>query len=208
MPSGVYKHPKQCGFQKGHKMYANFLGKPHSEKTKLKMRLAKIGKKRKPFTKEHKKNISKALKGNIKLTSKRARGKDTKNWKGGKLKCRDCGKEIGYVNKSGYCQSCKLIHYPVKSKEYHLIRSSLDFREWRESIFTRDDYTCQRCSQIGYTLHPHHIQNFSQYSALRFEIDNGITLCESCHREFHKVYGIKNNNKKQIEEFILIPPHP
>jgi len=33
-------------------------------------------------------------------------------------------------------------------------------------------------------------------------IDNGITLSEKAHREFHKKYGIKNNTNEQLEEFL------
>ena len=31
---------------------------------------------------------------------------------------------------------------------------------------------------------------------------NGVTLCEDCHKEFHKIYGYGNNTEKQYEEFI------
>lgn len=86
------------------------------------------------------------------------------------------------------------------------IRNSIEFRLWREAVFTRDNWTCQRCgirSENGKVvyLHPHHIKNFAQYPELRFVIKNGITLCKSCHMEFHKKYGKKNNNLKQLKKF-------
>ena len=28
-----------------------------------------------------------------------------------------------------------------------------------------------------------------------------ITLCKECHKEFHKIYGIKNYDKKDLKEF-------
>ena len=34
------------------------------------------------------------------------------------------------------------------------------------------------------------------------DLKNGITLCRDCHKKFHKIYGKKNNNKGQVEEFI------
>lgn len=51
-------------------------------------------------------------------------------------------------------------------------------------------------------LEVHHINNFAEFSELRFALDNGITLSEKAHDEFHKIYGIKNNTKGQLEEFL------
>ena len=82
------------------------------------------------------------------------------------------------------------------------IRLRIEFRLWRESVFARDNWTCQKCNTKGGELHPHHIQNFAQFLELRFAIDNGITFCVSCHKQFHKIYGIKNNNYQQVIEFI------
>ncbi|KKL70926.1 hypothetical protein LCGC14_2100010, partial [marine sediment metagenome] len=70
-------------------------------------------------------------------------------------------------------------------------------------IKLRDDYTCQKCGDNrGGNLIAHHLFNFSDYPELRFSLDNGITFCEDCHKEFHGLYGYKNNTKKQIVEFL------
>ena len=81
------------------------------------------------------------------------------------------------------------------------IRASIEFRLWREANFARDNWTCQKCKKKGGRLHSHHIQNFAQYPELRFAINNGRTLCRKCHILFHKIYGKRNNNQEQIEEF-------
>lgn len=82
------------------------------------------------------------------------------------------------------------------------IRNSIDFRLWREAVFARDNWTCQKTGIRGGRLHAHHIKNFAKYPELRFAIDNGITFSKETHREFHKKYGIKNNNDEQLEEFL------
>ena len=89
-----------------------------------------------------------------------------------------------------------------KSSEYKRIRNGIDFRLWREAVFARDNWTCQKTGIRGGKLHPHHIQNFTQFPELRFAIDNGIALSEKAHIEFHKKYGKKNNTKEQINEFL------
>ena len=81
-------------------------------------------------------------------------------------------------------------------------RRSIEFRLWREAVFARDNWTCQKYGIRGGKLHPHHIQNFAEYPELRFAINNGITLSEKAHKEFHKRYGLKNNTKEQIIKFI------
>ena len=82
------------------------------------------------------------------------------------------------------------------------IRNSMEMRLWREAVFARDNWTCQKYGIKGGKLHPHHIQNFVQFPKLRFAIDNGITLSEKAHKEFHKRYGKINNTKEQLVEFL------
>jgi len=90
------------------------------------------------------------------------------------------------------------------SKENTLLRQSVDYKKWRKEVYERDNYTCQCCNQKGGNLNAHHISNFSSNENLRHDVSNGITLCGSCHNEFHKIYGKKENNKLQLDEFISI----
>jgi len=82
------------------------------------------------------------------------------------------------------------------------IRKSKEYKVWRELIFERDDWTCSKCLNRDGDINCHHILNFSSNEDLRFNIDNGITLCKKCHREFHIKYGFKNNTKEQLDEFL------
>jgi len=88
------------------------------------------------------------------------------------------------------------------TNENRCIRSQIEYKLWRELIYERDDWTCQKCNKRGVELNPHHILNFSEYPKKRFNIDNGITLCRNCHYKFHSIYGFNKNTKKQIYEFI------
>lgn len=90
------------------------------------------------------------------------------------------------------------------SSENEKIKGSIEYRLWRESVFARDNWICQKCGKRGVLLNPHHILSFSKYPELRTSIENGITLCQKCHIEFHKKYGRKNNTKEQLIEFLNI----
>ena len=62
------------------------------------------------------------------------------------------------------------------------IRNSTDMKLWRETVFKRDNWTCQYCKVRGGKLHADHIKPFFVYHDLRLDLMNGQTLCKSCHR--------------------------
>ena len=85
------------------------------------------------------------------------------------------------------------------TSEYQRIRTSSKYIQWRKAVFERDNYTCQRCGARNgngkrVILQAHHIKSFAEYPELRFDINNGITLCLSCHKKTEN-YG-KNVSTK------------
>lgn len=79
----------------------------------------------------------------------------------------------------------------ITSSDYRQRRSK-DYEDWRASVFTRDEYTCEKCRQVGGGLVAHHVLGFAKHPHLRLSIDNGVTLCKGCHQEFHNTYGYKD----------------
>jgi len=73
-----------------------------------------------------------------------------------------------------------------KSRERNRLRQTPKYKEWRTQVFERDSYTCQECGQKGGELNAHHIKEFSEHEDLRFDTDNGKTLCKECHEEVHR----------------------
>jgi 5-methylcytosine-specific restriction endonuclease McrA len=125
-------------------------------------------------------------------------------WKGGKPKCSDCGKTLSnYNNKK--CSGCKGLRgedNPLwkggNSRGYKTGYYSKEYKEWRKSVFERDGYICVECCYAGYVT-AHHIKSFAHYPELRFDINNGITLCESCHS---KTDNYKGRAKNMINKLI------
>jgi len=68
------------------------------------------------------------------------------------------------------------------------------YRAWRTSVFTRDKFTC-RIADVNCDgqLQAHHILRWAEYPELRYDINNGITLCQAHHP------------RKRAEEKRLIP---
>ena len=92
-------------------------------------------------------------KSSTEFTSEKVKGEKNNNWRGG------------------------------ITPENHRIRSSANYKQWRSSIFERDNYTCQDCGRIGGDLQADHIKPFAYFPKLRFEPSNGRTLCIPCHRK-------------------------
>lgn len=168
--------------------------------------------------------------------SKSISGENSPFWKNkNKVYCIDCKKEINLSAKR--CTNCYLKNnnplYGRKGEKsynwkggitplYELIRRLPEAYNWRNQVFIRDHYTCQKCFKIGISLEAHHkksfglilqefLQCYSQFSPLEdketllrlamtyepfWDISNGVTLCKSCHNLTKK--PLINNETKTL----------
>lgn len=77
------------------------------------------------------------------------------------------------------------------------------YGSWRTAVFRRDKYTCQKClDDRGGNLVAHHINSYNWDEKSRTEVSNGVTLCEDCHKEFHRIYGYGNNDFLQFGQYM------
>lgn len=95
------------------------------------------------------------------------------------------------------------------------IRACFNYRIWKSDVFTRDNFTCQKCNKRGGNLEAHHIESLNQILAKNgiktskevrdcseiWNINNGITFCIKCHKLFHKWFGYKSD-LSQLKEFL------
>jgi hypothetical protein len=148
-------------------------GVPRTEETKEKIRKFNLGRKHPPRSEEARKNISVAQKKRFETQDVwnkgikwiENRGENHPNWNGG------------------------------SGTERHQAMGKIEYKTWRKFVFERDNYTCQECNQRGGELQADHIKPWATYPELRYELDNGRTLCVDCHRKTD-TWG----NTKKIKE--------
>lgn len=128
------------------------------------------------------------------------------NWVEPRL-CADCNSPLpkkSHLN-SIRCKKCFDNYYRGEihhnweggiTKKNHSIRTSKEYLFWAKSVKERDNYTCVICNKRGGELHSDHIKPFCNYPELRFDIDNGRTLCKKCHQE-HGWNNFKENNPRK-----------
>jgi len=88
----------------------------------------------------------------------------------------------GKPNYKGRGENCHLWKGGL-TKEGVRIRTSIEYKNWRRLVFSRDNFTCQDCGKRGGEKHAHHIKDFATNPELRFDVSNGITLCPECHKK-------------------------
>ena len=155
--TGLKKKCHVCDRVKEKKPSLGMLGKKHTEESKQKMRKPRPG----VYTNSHRigtKHTDETRAKISQIVKERAlRGPQCHSWKGG-----------------------------IKS-ENEKARASFEYKEWRKAVFERDKYTCQHCGDSkGGNLNAHHLKGFALYPELRYEVSNGLTLCEPCHEEVHR----------------------
>ena len=157
-----------------------------------------------PRTEEEKINISNSLRGrHLSERHKKKIGHPENQYHLGILHTEKTKRQISKTLKGKYVGDKNWNWQGGKTLISFIIRNSFRSRQWRDDVFTRDEFTCQECGQVGGRLNAHHIKPFAsilrKYEIITIEealeceelwsINNGITLCEECHS--HKPKKIK-----------------
>lgn len=79
------------------------------------------------------------------------------------------------------------------------------YKNFVRACFERDNYTCQITGKKSNgDIAVHHLNGYNWDVKNRLNVDNGITLNEEIHKEFHSLYGKGGNTKAQFIEFITM----
>ncbi len=91
------------------------------------------------------------------------------------------------------------------SKRNIILRKDWETVNWKKAVFERDSYSCVKCGDNkGGNLIAHHKNGWHWDIENRYNINNGSTLCKTCHDYFHSTYGYRNNTEKQFIEFLTL----
>lgn len=99
---------------------------------------------------------------------------------------------------------------PNKTAEERLEdRKYEEYSKWRQEVFKRDYWTCQKCGyKKGKIITAHHKDGYDWCKERRLDVDNGITLCKDCHalseNSFHRTYGFGKNTEQQFNEWLTL----
>lgn len=80
-------------------------------------------------------------------------------------------------------------------------KTYLDAR-FKKGVKARDGNKCTICGESKGTIVAHHLMSYIEHPEFRYDIDNGVTLCEKCHVSFHQKYGWKKTTKEDFEEYL------
>ncbi len=92
---------------------------------------------------------------------------------------------------SGYVHEVQAARVRETAKRKAVSKSA---NRWAKEVMARDAMTCQICGSHE-NLHAHHIFSRRKFPHLRLNVDNGVTLCGSCHPRWH---ALKNAEGKRI----------
>lgn len=113
--------------------------------------------------------------------------------------CKECSAEFKvnpsqfrhYKGAGQFCSKPCHARYKVKANagKPATDRYGRTYREadavWATTVKERDNYTCQRCGVKHAENHAHHVAPRSRRPDLKYFVDNGKTLCSSCHTWVH-----------------------
>ena len=100
-------------------------------------------------------------------------------------------KQYLYVNHIKSANEKYIPNYEEEFEDEELGRNSPEGVAWRNAVLNRDG-VC-RCCGVDKPQHleAHHIFSWKDYPDLRFNVDNGVTLCKWCHRKYNSYFGHK-----------------
>lgn len=111
--------------------------------------------------------------------------------------CLQCGKVRQYRKGAGKHKFCsRECAANAHRKHARHERRNVAYRQWQRAVIERDK-RCVRCGREELGLHAHHKKSYADHPEVRYDIENGETLCADCHAAEHPglAYIIRTHRK-------------
>jgi hypothetical protein len=95
-------------------------------------------------------------------------------------------------------------NHNLTDEEREMGRLIEGYNDFVKDVFKRDKYKCQHCGS-NKKINAHHLNSYNWDKEHRVDVNNGVTLCEDCHKLFHKTYGYGDNTEEQFKLFNNMP---
>lgn len=161
----------------------NYKRKPRSLEHRNNLRLSHLGK---HFSEETKLKISKASKGKKHSQERIEKNSQAQkeSWKDGKrkghLQTEETREKISIALKKE--KSYKWIYDRTKLKVHRSQAYDQRYKDWMRRVKKRDNWKCRiKNNECSGNLEAHHILSWKDSPELRYEINNGISLCHAHH---------------------------
>ena len=131
--------------------------------------------------------------------------KDLKNGKVGSCKCLQIERRTAAIRKSSKERLGSKHHrwnHNLTDQERKL-RKNQKFllKGVSRSCFERDRFKCVVCDS-NKNIHAHHLNSWKHFSGDRFEVNNLTTLCNPCHKQYHKLVKLKDATKENFNIYL------
>ena|SRR3990167_1270432 len=116
----------------------------------------------------------------VEKTAKKNRGRKTGKF----IYCKRCNKKVykyprDLKHSRSFC-SFRCFNKYLTENASPKRNNKIKDKKWKKKVHKRNNYTCWICG-IKKQLNAHHLKEWAHYPELRFDINNGITLCKVCH---------------------------
>jgi hypothetical protein len=158
------------------------------------------------FSKEHNQHLSLALKGR-KLSEEHIQKLK------GKPRSEETKKKISLSLKNNPTVQSQLISLHEAHKEKfgslssnYVDGNTINHSKWRDDVWIDCIGRCVKCgvlrSSNGTELDCHHILSREEYPELKYDVENGVTLCRADHTRYHGIYG-SNGSVETLDQFLF-----
>ena len=109
----------------------------------------------------------------------------------------------GTVENNLYCSdkcknTCSIFGKVLYQEDHPKKLEEIRHHGWSKMVKEKANFQCEKCGSDG-NLVAHHIQPVKGNEILANDIDNGICVCENCHKEMHQIDGCKTSELANIK---------